>query len=739
MSNSQPIYILNDDVDLHQVIHPNVMYRFHLFSNFEIDSIYINSISSEHFSSICKTAIFDPLITYSFSNISETLYFIFVCQNLCSIIEIDDEQIFTKFLSSLEKVTLVPSKKKDINILQKYIENPKFLFLDEDEVLNSQFDAKELKRKYFLINELVFDEQLTLSRFLFLSLLTLFNFFLRRNYFPTSAFKDPSFLFPPRIQSQSKSGEKKKLPKLQDSDFLKIRIIGYGSHGVVSLAVHKTTGFLYAIKTIMNLKYYSAGLLCFEKNYHSRIIHCYGTISQGMNKAFVLDFMSNGSLKDKMITDPNLKSKIIYQILFALDYLHSFGLIHCDINPSSIVLNRDFDAYLTSFSHTRDYVSLDKKTISIGTLHFMAPEIITGSSQYSFQSDIYSLGVLIYEFTTGKKPYEKLTLLEAMKRGAVGDIDRLRVTEGPITKLYDYCTSSKEGSRSTSFILRRMFESEQLFYANADEDVVIEFIEKVKKQQLIDEETCDEEILVNSDKRNDFIFIINEANDGNPNAQYNLGLMYQNGWIVNQNDQIAFEWFLKSANQNYSLSLLEVGLVYHKKADKVKIPFDYQKAFEMYKKAAEQDLSDALNGIGELYLEGHLPEGEENLNFINEAYKYFLKASDKGNHMSQCNLGKLFLSGKIGDVNIEKSLEYFNLAASQGNPEAEVSLAKIYSEGKFVPKDDALAARFYKKASYHKRPDAMIEYGKMLLEGRGVNVNVNEGHMWIKKAEDLKL
>ena len=66
-------------------------------------------------------------------------------------------------------------------------------------------------------------------------------------------------------------------------------------------------------------------------------------------------------------------------------------------------------------------------------------------------------------------------------------------------------------------------------------------------------------------------------------------------------------------------------------------------------------------------------------------------------------------------------------------------MAKIYSEGKFVPKDDALAARFYKKASYHKRPDAMIEYGKMLLEGRGVNVNVNEGHMWIKKAEDLKL
>lgn len=273
-----------------------------------------------------------------------------------------------------------------------------------------------------------------------------------------------------------------------------------------------------------------------------------------------------------------------------------------------------------------------------------------------------------------KKPYENITLLESIKKGIVGDVDKINKTEGQITRLFEQCISADKNIRSSSFILRRLFEKNFLFYTNTDEEFIVNYIEKVDKE--------DEKKLIDSDERIDFKFILNNAQNGNPCSQYNLGLMYSNSWIVEQNHQQAFEWFSKAAEQNYAPALFEVGLFFHKKADKIKIPFDYTKSYEMYKKASDQDLSDAENGIGELYIEGKVPSIEENVDNFAKAFEYFSKAADKGNYNSQCNLGKLLLSGKTGQIDVKKAIEYFNLAASQGNDEAEVSLAKIYSEGK---------------------------------------------------------
>lgn len=732
MLNEQPFDILKEDFDFHQEILPNCNYKLHLYSNFLIESIFIDSISSNHFETIRNAIHLNPLVTFSFEKANEILYFIFVCQNYCCVIQIDDEERLRLFLNSIENVTMVASKKKDLKTLKEYVETPKFLFLNEEESLDSRYDSKTLKRHYYKIDKLAFDDRLTIGKYLFLSSLPLFSFFLRRNYFPTSTFIDSSFFYPPIIQQDQSNKTKKKIPKLEESDFLKIRVIGYGSNSVICLVVQKITGFVYALRTITQKNYYKCEYEYFEKNIHQRIIHCYGVVSQGANKAFVLDFMSNGSLKDKTIADPNLRSKIIYQILVALDHLHSHGLVHCDIKPSSILLNRDYDVCLSGFAHLQEFVFIDKKTIKVDLFPFLAPEIICSSDKCSFHADLYSLGVLIYVLTTGKKPYENITLLESIKKGIAGDVDKISITEGQITRLFEQCISADKNIRSSSFILRRLFEKKFLFYSNTDEEFIVNCIENMKMEKE------DEKKLIDSDERIDFKFILSNAQNGNPVSQYNLGLMYSNGWIVEQNHQQAFEWFSKAAEKNYAPALFEVGLFFHKKADKIKIPFDYAKSYEMYKKAADQNLSDAENGIGELYVEGQIPPIEENVDNFAKAFEFFSKAADKGNHHSQCNLGKLLLSGKIGQIDVKKAIEYFNLAASQGNDEAEISLAKIYSEGKIVPKNDQKAAQFYKKAAYHKRHDAMKEYGKILIEGIGVNINKEEGEKWIRKSEEIQ-
>lgn len=732
MFKIQSFDILKDSFDFHQEIKPNINFKIHLYSNFIIQSIYIDSISSSHFETICSTIHLNPLVTFTFEKIADTLYFAFVCQNQSCVIKVDDNEKLHKFLNSIENTTMVASKKKDLKILKEYVEVPKFSFLNEEESLDSRYEAKTLKRKYYKISRLDFDSKLTIGRYLFLSSLTIFGFFLRRNYFPTSTFIDSSFFKPPVFEiDQSKQKKQKKIPKLEESDFLKIRVIGYGSNSSISLVVHKITGFVYALRTITKKDYYKCEYEYFEKSIYSRIIHCYGVVSEGANKAFLLDFMCNGSLKDKKITDPNMKSKIIYQTLLAIDHLHSQGLIHCDIKPSSILLNRDFDVCLSGFSHIHDNEFIDKKTIKVDLFPYLAPEIICGSDKCSFHADLYSLGVLIYFLTTGKGPYNDMTLLEAIKKGAIGDVDCLSKAEGQITKLFEKCTSSDKNSRSSSFILRRLFEDNYLYYTDTDEEIMAKLIENEKSQRI------ENECLIDSNKRIDAKYIIKNAQNGNPSSQYDLGLMYSKGWIVEHNDLLAFEWFSKAAEQNFALANFEIGLFYHRKADKIKMSFDYEKSFDMYKKAADQGLSDAENGIGELYLENHLPINELNINHLTCAIEYFTKAADKGNHQAQYNLGKLLLSDESGQINIEKALQYLNLSASQGNDEAEVLLAKIYSEGKIVSKNDQKAAQFYKKAAYHNRVDAMKMYGLMLMEGKGVPINKNDGQKWIQKSNEI--
>ena len=251
MLNAHHYDILKVDMDYNQKIQPNFNFKLQLYSNFAIDSIFIDSISSNHFDNIRMRIHLHPLVVFSFENISDTLYFIFICQNLCSVIKVDNEERLRIFLNSIEKVTMVASKEQDIITLKKYVENPKFSFLNEDESLDSFYDAKELKKYHYRINNLTFSDNLTIGRYLFLSSLSLFTFFLRRNYFPTSTFDDPSFLYPPLFQrDQSNDQKEKKIPKLQDSDFIKIRIIGYGTNNVVTLVVHKTSGFLFSLKTI---------------------------------------------------------------------------------------------------------------------------------------------------------------------------------------------------------------------------------------------------------------------------------------------------------------------------------------------------------------------------------------------------------------------------------------------------------------------------------------------------------
>jgi len=95
------------------------------------------------------------------------------------------------------------------------------------------------------------------------------------------------------------------------------------------------------------------------------------------------------------------------QLAQPLDALHARGLVHRDVKPSNVLLDERGDAILTDFGLARsaDSTQLTREGQIVGSLHYLAPELIEGSPATP-ASDIYALGCLLYECATGSPPFQ---------------------------------------------------------------------------------------------------------------------------------------------------------------------------------------------------------------------------------------------------------------------------------------------------------------------------------------------
>jgi serine/threonine-protein kinase len=215
-----------------------------------------------------------------------------------------------------------------------------------------------------------------------------------------------------------------------------LEVLGRGGMGVVYKAYQPSLKRVVALKMIVDPGADSQALARFRTEaeavaqlQHANITQIH-EIGEHEGQPFLsLEYVEGGTLANKLARNrptPRLAAQLVEVLARAMHVAHQRGIIHRDLKPSNVLLTKDGQAKISDFglakwTHRESASSLTGAVTNtgdiLGTPSYMAPEQAGGLvRQMGPATDIYALGVILYEMLTGKPPFQAQSALQALQR-----------------------------------------------------------------------------------------------------------------------------------------------------------------------------------------------------------------------------------------------------------------------------------------------------------------------------------
>jgi TPR repeat protein len=215
---------------------------------------------------------------------------------------------------------------------------------------------------------------------------------------------------------------------------------------------------------------------------------------------------------------------------------------------------------------------------------------------------------------------------------------------------------------------------------------------------------------------------LQEAMEGDAEAQAHIGLLYERGDAVEGSFLKAAHWYGKAAAQGHRDAQRLMG-TFHLHG--LGVSQDEKQAADWFHEAARRGDNEAQFQLGNMY---RLGQGKEKNN--KKAFFWFKQAANGGNRYAAHAMAEMLVRGLGAQKNLKSAFDIFSELASLGHASAQISLAKMYHKGIFVEQNFTKAAMFYRQAAEQGDPLAQFHLSCMYEDGEGVEQDFTQAMHW---------